>query len=218
LGEAGDDGDEFCGFDGFDDVGLEAGAHGADAVFGAGVGGEGDGGDVAAAGGAAGADFADEGVAVFAGHADVGDEDVGGLFGEEVEGFVGGGCDADGGVGVLEEALDEIAGVGFVVDDEDAYAGKLGGVVGGGGVAGGGGVSARVGRRGGVGVEGGGGGAGVGGGGWRMVRGSETVNVLPFPGPGLLAATVPPWSSTSCLTMASPSPSPPWRRVVEASA
>src|SRR3712207_4809717 len=44
-----------------------------------------------------------------------------------------------------------------------------------------------------------------------------TMNVAPLPTPGLFARTLPPCSSTSCLTIDSPSPSPPWRRVVAAS-
>jgi len=51
-----------------------------------------------------------------------------------------------------------------------------------------------------------------------MDTGSETVKVLPWPEPGLLARTVPPCNSTSCFTMLRPSPKPPWRRVVDASA
>ncbi len=41
--------------------------------------------------------------------------------------------------------------------------------------------------------------------------GSRTRNVLPFPGPWLSALMVPPCSSTSCRTSASPMPSPPTR-------
>ena len=48
--------------------------------------------------------------------------------------------------------------------------------------------------------------------------GSVTVKVAPWPSPGLLARMLPPCISTSCLTMASPSPRPPCRRVVLASA
>lgn len=40
-------------------------------------------------------------------------------------------------------------------------------------------------------------------------RGSDTVNSLTRPRPGLSAPTVPPCSSTSPLTRASPNPSPP---------
>lgn len=40
-------------------------------------------------------------------------------------------------------------------------------------------------------------------------RGIRTRNVEPSPSPGLSASTVPPWSSTRCRTIASPSPRPP---------
>ena len=49
-------------------------------------------------------------------------------------------------------------------------------------------------------------------------RGNETLNVLPWSSPGLLARTLPPCISTSCLTIDRPSPRPPCRRVVEPSA
>mgnify|MGYP006302416911 CR=1 FL=1 len=38
------------------------------------------------------------------------------------------------------------------------------------------------------------------------------VNVLPWPRPGLVTVTVPPWASMLALTMASPSPAPPRSR------
>ena len=49
-------------------------------------------------------------------------------------------------------------------------------------------------------------------------RGSATVNVAPWPMPALSARTLPPCSSTRCLTIARPRPSPPCARVVELSA
>ena len=49
-------------------------------------------------------------------------------------------------------------------------------------------------------------------------RGNVTANVAPSPSPGLIAWTVPPCISTRCLTMANPSPSPPWLLVIELSA
>ena len=49
-----------------------------------------------------------------------------------------------------------------------------------------------------------------------VMIGSATVNVAPCPSPGLDAWTSPPWRSTSCWTMARPSPSPPWARAIEA--
>ncbi len=45
-------------------------------------------------------------------------------------------------------------------------------------------------------------------------RGICTVKVAPCPSPALSASTVPPWSSTSCRTIASPNPKPPNLRVV----
>ena len=48
--------------------------------------------------------------------------------------------------------------------------------------------------------------------------GSIMMKVAPCPSPGLLARTVPPCISTSCLTIDSPIPSPPWRRELDASA
>ena len=51
-----------------------------------------------------------------------------------------------------------------------------------------------------------------------VATGSVTVNVAPWPTPGLLAATRPPCRSTSWRTMARPIPRPPCRRVVELSA
>src|SRR5436305_15320243 len=77
AGEVGDGGGELGGLDGFGDVHLEAGIERGEAVFFAGVGGEGDGGDVAALAGGELAEGADEVVAVAIGHGDIGDEDVG---------------------------------------------------------------------------------------------------------------------------------------------
>ena len=74
--EAGDDGNEVVGVDGFRDVDLKAGEEGAALVFLVGEGGEGDGGEGAGVE-AGGADLADEVVAVFVGHGDVADEDFG---------------------------------------------------------------------------------------------------------------------------------------------
>ena len=96
AGDAGDDGEEFGGFHRFGDVHLEASHEGFAAVFGAGEGGQGDGGDGAAFGGGKGAEFFDEGVAVFAGHADVADDHFGAVLanaGVGVGGGAGGGDD-----------------------------------------------------------------------------------------------------------------------------
>jgi PAS domain S-box-containing protein len=57
---------------------IDVKSEGAGAVVGAGEGGQGDGGHAAALVGGQGADLADEGVAVFVGHADVADEQIGG--------------------------------------------------------------------------------------------------------------------------------------------
>ena len=47
--------------------------------------------------------------------------------------------------------------------------------------------------------------------------GNRTTNVAPFPTPSLRASMLPPCSSTRCLTIARPSPSPPCARVTVAS-
>ena len=49
-------------------------------------------------------------------------------------------------------------------------------------------------------------------------RGRRTVNTAPLPRPSLCTAMVPPCDSTSCLVMASPSPSPAKRRALPLSA
>lgn len=49
-------------------------------------------------------------------------------------------------------------------------------------------------------------------------RGNRTVNVAPRPSPALSADTLPPWPSTTCLTIESPRPRPPCERVLDASA
>ena len=105
---------------------LEAGEDDVDAVVGAGVGGEGDGGGGAALLGGEVAEAADEGVAVFARHADVADEHVGALGLDKLERLGGVGGVEDVGVAVFEQAAEEAAGVGLVVDDDDGDAGDLG--------------------------------------------------------------------------------------------
>ena len=50
------------------------------------------------------------------------------------------------------------------------------------------------------------------------IKGSDTVNRAPFSRPSLSTRTVPPCSSTRCLTIASPNPRPPCVLVVELSA
>src|SRR5947208_5347631 len=51
----------------------------------------------------------------------------------------------------------------------------------------------------------------------KVARGMVTVKVAPFPFPGLSPRTSPPCSSTRCFTSASPSPRPPWARVLDRS-
>src|SRR5439155_1334353 len=50
------------------------------------------------------------------------------------------------------------------------------------------------------------------------VNGRSTVKVAPRFSPGLSARATPPWSSTMCRTMASPSPRPPCRRPIDMAA
>ena len=50
------------------------------------------------------------------------------------------------------------------------------------------------------------------------IIGSWTVNVVPSPSPSLCALTLPPCASTSCRTIDSPSPRPPYARRVDPSA
>ena len=48
-----------------------------------------------------------------------------------------------------------------------------------------------------------------------VASGRRTTNSLPWPGPALLALTVPPCISTSRFTSVRPMPSPPWARLIE---
>ena len=105
---------------------MEAGHERAAAVFGAGEGGEGDGGGVAAGGVGEFAELGEEFVAVFEGHADVAEDHIGTVAAHGFDAFGGAGGDGDGGVGSDEDALDQIAGVGFVIDDEDVKAAEIG--------------------------------------------------------------------------------------------
>lgn len=104
---------------------LEAGEDDVHAVVGPGVGGEGDGGGGASLVGGELAEAADEGVAVFAGHADVADENVGAMLFDKLDRFVGGGGREDLGVAIFEEAAEQAAGVWFVIDDDDFQAGDF---------------------------------------------------------------------------------------------
>ena len=52
----------------------------------------------------------------------------------------------------------------------------------------------------------------------ETATGSRTLNVAPCPAPGLVTLTRPPCSSLRWRTIARPSPSPPWRRVMVLSA
>ena len=97
---------------------------------------------------------------------------------------------------ILQDALNQFTRIGFIVYDKDMHAGQAG--------------QQRL--------------VFVGGRGWdetdlgwssafKTVMGRLMMNVAPRPSPALLARSVPPCSSTSCLAMASPSPRPPWLRV-----
>ena len=111
---------------------LEAGEDDVDAVVGAGVGGEGDGGGGASLVGGELAEAADEGVAVFVGHADVADENVGSMAFDEVDRFARGGAGEYFGVAIFEETTQQAAGVGFVIDDDNFQTGDFDAGIGGG--------------------------------------------------------------------------------------
>src|SRR5689334_10768168 len=76
AGEAGDDGDEFGGVDGFGEVELEAGTKDAHPVFGACIRSEGGCGNLSTTLGRQRADLRDQGVTIFIGHPEIADEDV----------------------------------------------------------------------------------------------------------------------------------------------
>lgn len=127
--DAGDDGDQVVGVNGLGDVDLVSGKEGHANVRFMREGGEGDGGKILC--GAAGfSDKADQVVAILEGHGDVADEDLGLDAVDALEGFhdrAGGG---DRSAHVAEDLDEKIAGVGFVIDDEQAKAvepRKLGG-------------------------------------------------------------------------------------------
>lgn len=121
--EFGDGGAEIGGADGFGEVALETGAQGAEAIFFARVRGERDGGEGATVGGGQAADAADERVAVFVGHRDVADDQVGAVARvsrcDAVERGAGAGGDVNAGAESFEQARDDLARVGLVIDDEN---------------------------------------------------------------------------------------------------
>jgi hypothetical protein len=100
---------------------LEAGEEGLADVILVGEGGEGDCGEVTGEA-AALADLADEVVAVLEGHGDVAEKDFGVDGFDELQGFDDGAGDGDQRTGIAEDFGKEIAGVGFIIDDEDAEA------------------------------------------------------------------------------------------------
>ena len=96
-------------------MGLVSRLQGAQAVLGAGVGGEGGGGDVAAPPGLARPDLADQGIAVLHRHADVGDQDVRHRVVEPGQGLRHGAEGRHLGAALLEGHHQQLAGVGLVL-------------------------------------------------------------------------------------------------------
>src|SRR4051812_22127895 len=93
--EVDDSGGQFAGLDRLGEVDVIAGQDRALAVFRAGQGGEGDGGDASADVRGHGADPRDQAVAVLVRHADVAHEHIRLERGENVERFTGGGGGGD---------------------------------------------------------------------------------------------------------------------------
>ena len=58
------------------------------------------------------------------GHANIADDDVGAELPDQVQGFGGGGGEGDLGLAIGEDAADELAGVGLVIDHEHLEAGE----------------------------------------------------------------------------------------------
>ncbi len=135
------------------------------------------------------------------GHANIADQHVGAELPDYSRASAAEAAHGHLGPAIGEDAADELAGVRLVIDDEHPEAGErpLRAIE----------VAGplflrpdlfRLGRS-----------------GWTTVMGSVTVKVAPWPSPGLLARTLPPCISTSCLTMARPEPQPavpPGRRSV----
>ena len=117
---------QFLGVNRFRHEGVEAGLKGAAVVGLPDVGGDGDGGERAAgAVGVEGADAADEVIAILAGHADIAEQHIYFVIlwpVEEFQGFGGGFHVADLGAGLFEEPAHDAAGIGFVLDEEEADA------------------------------------------------------------------------------------------------
>src|SRR5437016_8948637 len=107
-----DGGDELGGLDRFGAVNLKTGEHRPSAVFGAGEGGEGDGGGLAPLLGRQLADAADQLVAVDLGHADVAHDHVETLLAEDLQRLAGVGGEDDFALAMFQDALEQVASVG----------------------------------------------------------------------------------------------------------
>jgi hypothetical protein len=110
----GEDGEEVVDGEGFGEEVLGACLHGFDGGFDGAEGGHDDDGEE----GAALAEFAEEGEPVFAGEAEVSNDDVGAI--EEGESQFGGGGEVDVVAGVFELELHDAAEPFFILDDQDA--------------------------------------------------------------------------------------------------
>ena len=204
AGEVGDAAAKRGGFDGLGEVGLEAGGERADAVFLAGVGGERDGGDRRRR--CVGGQLADARGSGRSRPRRACAMSLTSTCGrrrcEVLQRLVGAAGGGDDGAGSAQDrGRSSSRGVGLVVDDQHAHAGR-------GPPASRGVCTARSTRR----RRGSGGGALRRGASARVrtaATGSVTVNVAPCPSPALSASTVPPCSSTMCRTIVSPMPSPP---------
>ena len=198
AGQAGDGGRQFGRIDGLGDVRLEAGEQGPFPVLGAGEGGEGGGRDILL-GRIVRPHLADQIIPVLLGHANIADDHVGAELLDQLQGLGRRRGEGHLRLAVVEDAADELAGVGLVIDHEHLEAGE-GTFL----------TDRPPSRR----LPWAGPSPASGRSGWTTVIGSVTVKVAPWPSPGLLARMLPPCISTSCLTMASPRPRPPCRRVV----
>jgi hypothetical protein len=67
-------------------------------------------------------DSAEQGVAIFEGHADIAHDEVGQLARHGLDARVGSGGDGDLDAGAFEDHREHVADVGLVIDDEDAEA------------------------------------------------------------------------------------------------
>ena len=122
AGDAADGGGQFRGLDRLGDVNLKSGHHRAGSIFGARVGRQGDRWSLAPFGFWQGTNFADELIAVLAGHADVADDHVGLVSFQEVDGLIAAIGRDNVGMGQAQNMLDEVSRVRLIVDDEDLKA------------------------------------------------------------------------------------------------